>query len=278
MSGTQLTKLYDPVDGQLLVVAFMSGSGTNNCKLIDLERKLIQEQGSSPYHVVAIFTNSSKSNAVKIGCDYNLPTITLDMNAFYAKRGKTIAEDVDWVVRTEFDAETVRLLEQYQAKVAAFGGYMSIAQKPLLDAFISVNVHPGDLRVLDHNGNRAYTGKHSIPVQKAIMAGELTIRSTTHIVSKVVDDGQILKVSRAMPLELGKAYYTLTKEELQRVATLNQNRLKEWGDWVVFPKTILHIAQGRIAKDDTGLYHFDGVPMPNGIEDGVILRTESRNS
>ena len=44
-----------------------------------------------------------------------------------------------------------------------------------------------------------------------------------------------------------------------------QNRLKEHGDWVIYPRTIDGLARGDFARDGNGLIHYKGVPKPNGI-------------
>ena len=45
----------------------------------------------------------------------------------------------------------------------------------------------------------------------------------------------------------------------------NQDRLKEAGDWVVFPMTLQYVAEGRFAADESGAVYFDGEPVPAGL-------------
>jgi len=45
----------------------------------------------------------------------------------------------------------------------------------------------------------------------------------------------------------------------------NQNRLKERGDWVIYPKTLEMVALGRYGIDDEGNIYVDKKPMRNGF-------------
>ena len=44
---------------------------------------------------------------------------------------------------------------------------------------------------------------------------------------------------------------------LQEIVNLHQNRLKENGDWKIFPLTLQYIAEGRFAVDTEGNVYFD---------------------
>ena len=82
---------------------------------------------------------------------------------------------------------------------------MSITTRPLLDRYDGkiINVHPADLTVT-LNGERRYIGVHTC--RDAILAGEKEIRSTTHVVREKVDNGEILVVSKPVPIILPKGF------------------------------------------------------------------------
>ncbi len=241
------------------VVGFMSGSGSNLRKILDFERQLQQERGKSPYKMVCLFSDTYDSKANEIGRDYDLPVITRDIRSFYKARGKPRK---DMEVRKEFDAETVSAISRFEACVAAYGGYMSIASERLIHAFTGVNVHPADLSVMQE-GKRKYTGDHA--VRDAILAGEKYIHSTTHLIEPVVDGGKILMISSPLEVMLEANFDPQNRDMVARAEKENQNRLKEAGDWVIFPKTLLHIAEGRYAIDAGSLY-FDELLIPMGIK------------
>lgn len=176
------------------------------------------------------------------------------------QKGKSLK---DMAVREEFDAETVKALGPFGVSLAAYAGYMSIATKPLIDAFLGVNVHPADLSLKNPDGTRTYTGDHA--VRDAILAGENYIRSSTHIVEEKVDNGKILMISGPLRVELPLRFNPKDSAMVAAAEKLNQSRLKEYGDWRIFPETLIHIAKGRFSKDACGRLFFDDKPIPAGL-------------
>jgi folate-dependent phosphoribosylglycinamide formyltransferase PurN len=142
--------------------------------------------------------------------------------------------------------------------------------EPLLDRYSGriINVHPADLSVTEGQ-RRKYVGLHS--VRDAILAGETELSSSTHVVRERVDYGEILMISEPIDVLLptGFTVQDLRKSEnfskLDRVVRRNQNGLKKHGDWVIFPKTLEYIAEGRFALDGAGSVYLDGRLVPNGL-------------
>ncbi|MDO8660970.1 MAG: formyltransferase family protein [Candidatus Woesearchaeota archaeon] len=241
-----LKPLYDSANGIMRVVGFMSGSGRNICKLLEHQKQI----GDKVYQIVALFSDRAESNAPKIGKEFDIPVVVRDIEGFYAKRG---ISRKDLSLRADFDAETIQALKPYGASTAAFGGYMSILSPVLVDAFVGVNVHPADLSVRKLNGKPRYTGAKA--VMKAMNEKETHLRASTHIMAEEVDCGSILIISQPIHVD--------PKES----ATNNQNRLKEQGDWIIFPRTLEYLAKGRFTEDTTTkIVHFDGTPIPSGIK------------
>ncbi|MBU4502489.1 MAG: formyl transferase [Nanoarchaeota archaeon] len=254
-----LPPLYNSVQGQMRVVGLMSGSGSNLVKILEFEKQLEQERGNSPYKISVIFSDTYDSNAAKIGKDFDLPVVIRDLKGYYAKRGKP---RTDMKVREEFDMETVKALEHYDISVAAYTGYMSIATKPLIDAYLGINVHPADLSIFDKDGKRKYTGDHA--VRDAILSGEKTIASTIHIIEEEVDYGKILMISKPIKVKLPRIFKP-KKRLSKKLEKQNQGLLKKNGDWIIFPRTLLYLAEGRYTGDFLNIY-FDGKPIPEGIK------------
>lgn len=247
-----LTKLHDPSDGQLRAAGFMSGKGTNLRRIIELEKQL----RAPLYHIAVIFSDSYSSNAVALGKDYDLPVIVRDRTAFCDSREKMLDE-----VRVEFDLDTILALNPYELAAVAYCGYMTIASQPLVDAFLGINVHPADLSITE-NGVRKYIGRH--PVRDAILSGEKCLRSTTHIVEAAncrPDTGKILMISPEVKVQLPEGFDPKDRRQLKKTVDENQSRLKECGDWVIFPKTLRYIAEGRYSKDENGDIYFDEKPL-----------------
>ncbi|MCX8011624.1 MAG: formyltransferase family protein [Desulfobacterota bacterium] len=251
--------LHNPAEGPLRIAGLMSGSGTNIRKILEYQKLLEKKEGEAPFKIVVLFSDTWNSNATKIGQEYDLPVITRDIGGFYARRGRKRS---DLSIRSEFDSETVKYLSPFRVKVGVFGGYMSIVTAPLIKAFLGINVHPADLSI-EEGGKRKFTGEHA--VRDAIRSGEKTIASSTHIVEEAVDQGPILMISPPLPVILKEEWDLSHPEHLKEAETLNQERLKEKGDWVIFPKTIEYIACGRFGKDEKGNLYFDNQPIPRGL-------------
>jgi folate-dependent phosphoribosylglycinamide formyltransferase PurN len=255
----KLKKLHDPEHGILRVVGLMSGSGTNLRKILEHEEALRKKEGSSPYNVVAIFSDNHASCAAEIGRDYNLPVIIRDIKAYYQAHGLPRR---DLALRAGFDRETVEVLSCFKARCAVYAGYMSIASGVLTGAFLGVNVHPADLSVTV-NGKRRWVGDHT--VLEAIKAGEKTICSTTHLIEPEVDGGRILMISRPLEVQIPSHKNIENPMDVKEIARNNQERLKKEGDWVIFPKTIEYLSRGFYETDTGGNLYYNGRLIPSGL-------------
>ena len=254
-----LKKLHNPEDGELRAVGLMSGSGTNLRRVLEHEVKLRKDHKKAPYRVVVIFTDNYASSANEIGKDFDLPVLIRDIKAFYKANNLPRS---DMSLRPVFDRQTINALQPFGVTLAIYAGYMSITSRDFINAFLGVNVHPADLSVTI-DGKRKWTGAHA--VRDAIVGGEKVIYSTTHLVEPIVDRGRILMVSGPLAVEIPPGLSITNSGDLKEIEQMNQDRLKEAGDWVVMPKTIEYIASGRYAADKEGNLYFDNKPVPNGV-------------
>ena len=260
-----LTPIFDPEEAgrPMRVAAFMSGSGTNVKRLLDQEKGLRALEGSSPFEVIFIFSDRSDGLCAGegIALDYGLPYFSYDIRAFHRKRAlkRSVKTSEGLEARKEYDQVAKRLVAAFDIDVIALGGYMSYLT---LDR--CVNVHPADLSIRLPDGRRKYVGDQA--VWDAIMAGENTLRSSTLWTDEGVDTGPLLMVSGPLSVELPEPLEILTKdnERLVQVVGQHQERLKELGDWRVFPLTIEMIARGRFALDEGNRVYVDGHPVPEG--------------
>ncbi|MFB0543567.1 MAG: phosphoribosylglycinamide formyltransferase [Candidatus Bathyarchaeia archaeon] len=259
------------------VACFMSGTGTNVMKIIEHQLSYNSRGESCPYETALIFTDvkdervdrggGKRCYAKDISERFQIPYACNDIRDFYRSRGHKTTRDLS--LRPEFDRITLEKMKGHDVGVIALGGYMSIFTHPVLDAFPGriINVHPADLSIME-GGERKYVGLHA--VRDAILAGERYLYSSTHIVREDVDQGEILMRSRPVEVWLPEdvTLEDLRKRKnqslLERVVRENQNRLKEKGDWVIFPKTLEMIAQGRYGIDDEGNIYVDVKLAPKG--------------
>jgi folate-dependent phosphoribosylglycinamide formyltransferase PurN len=260
-----ITPIFDPeeVGRPMRVAAFMSGSGSNILKLIEREKRLRVEEGTSPFRVIFIFSDRSDGACAgeKIALDNGLPYFSYDTRTFHRLRSlkRSVRTPQGLAARREFDSVAKRLIKAFEIDVIALGGYMSYIT---LDR--CVNVHPADLSICLPDGPRKYVG--DVAVHDAIRAGERSLRASTLLTDQGVDTGPLLMVSDPLPVELPQPLDILIKENKRflKVAAEHQDRLKKVGDWKIFPLTIEMISRGRFALDKENHVYVDGKPVPEG--------------
>lgn len=266
-----LVPLFDPkAKGRAMrVAAFMSGSGTNIVRLLEKEKGLKEEQGSSPFETIFIYSDRSDgaSRGEKIALEHGLPYFSYDIRTFHRMRGikRTLATPAGQAARKEYDRVPATLVRAFDIDLIALGGYMSITTLTRC-----VNVHPADLSLLSEDGRRKFTGDRAVP--DAILAGEKEIRSSTLWADGGVDSGPLLMVSDPLPVELPEPLESLKKDmdRLLQIADEHQDRLKETGDWNIFPRTIELISEGRFAIDERQIIYFDGRPVEKGLRENSL--------
>jgi len=258
----------------------MSGSGSNVTRLLELQQKLNAGEGS-PFEVVVIVTDCADTEHCKarqIAAEFgDLPLIELDIKAFYRDRGHpkvSIRTDRGYDIREEYTAELKARLAPVAPDFAALGGYESLTN--LWADVVAINVHPGDLSVMV-DGQRHLVGLHTIPIKRAILADLDELRSTTILATPYtkkleMDEGPVLMISRPLPIKLpgdvtlDELRERQNRDRLQAIAAEHQDRLKEVGDWEVFPLSIKMVAEGRFAVDEDGKVYFDGEPLKCGVK------------
>ena len=266
-------KIFDPgkFARPMRLACFMSGSGTNVIKILENQ----SAKGSKcPYQTVLIFTDvfdssNQKCRAESISSTYRINYEYNDMVNFYETHGRENRRDL--TLRSKYDQVTLEAIEKYDLDLIALCGYMSIVTRPLLERYNDriVNVHPADLSVRD-GGRRKYTGLNA--VRDALLAGERRLYSTTHIVREEVDYGEILMRSPPIDVVLPDGITVKDLRDLKNAAlikqivTEHQARLKEHGDWVIYPKTLEMIGEGQYAVDGRGNLYVNDVLAPNGLQ------------
>jgi folate-dependent phosphoribosylglycinamide formyltransferase PurN len=268
----KISPIFNPeqMGRPMRVAAFMSGSGTNIIKLLELENKLKRKEGTSPFHVVFIFSDRSDGSChgEKIAHENGIPYFSYDIRAFYRKRGlnRSLSSPYGLSLRKEFDKIAARLVHTFEVDVNALGGYMSYIT---LDRCI--NVHPADLSQLTSEGKRRYVGDNA--VRDAIMSGEKTLCSSTIWTDQGVDTGPLLMISDRLNVEIPESLELLANDRgrLTKIVEAYQERLKREGDWKIFPRTVEIIARGRFALDSRNNVYLDGHPVPNGYREKAEL-------
>ena len=260
-----IKRLFDPTTMKrpMRVAAFMSGSGTNIRKLLAHGEALDRQEGKAPFEIVFVFSDRSDGTSAgeSIALQHALPYFSYDIRAFHSKRAvvRSVRSREGLAARKAYDRVAGKLVKAFEIDIIALGGYMSYTTLAPC-----VNVHPADLSIRTAEGKRKYVGDHA--VRDAIVSGEKSLRASTILTDEGVDTGPLLMVSAPLDVRLPAPLEELMKEEsaFSRVVHEHQERLKQIGDWVIFPKTIEMIARGRFSLDDQGQVSVDGMPVPYG--------------
>ena len=243
---------------------FLSGGGSNAEKIINAVRAL----EDAPLELKALVTDAPKtSRANELGKTYKLPVISVDIREFYAKHGESrvsIATPKGQELRKAWTDEVRRLIAPLKLDFAIFAGFVPLTN--LTGDLPCLNVHPGDLTYLK-DGERLLVGLHTIPIERAILEGMDSLRSSVIIAQPYtgggseMDSGPVLGISGEVPVDLdGASHAALLADmrkrpslrprggfgdRLEAVAKRNQEILKRNGDWVVFPRAVIDYAEGR---------------------------------
>jgi len=251
----------------------MSGTGSNARRLL--------ERREAAYEVRVIVSDNPASNYRRIAEEFGVACRLNDIRAFCGAASPPAG-------RAAYDQATAAILEEFGVRLVAAAGYDWLISAELCRRFYIVNVHPGDLRAVDERGRRRYVGLAWVPSAKAVLAGERCVHSTTHMVTAELDGGPIAAVSQGVPVELppgtrpadllpeGSSLRELIEDIrsgggrfagslLYREACRLQERLKERGDWVEFPRTLDGVARllrsGRLDRGAAGELLLDGRPL-----------------
>lgn len=242
---------------------FLSGAGTNAEVLL----RDIQNDPHAPWRASVLVTDRPEtSRARELAAKFQLPLVEHDIVTFYRAAGEAKVS-----IRT---GNGMRLREEWtdglRAKLAAYpidfgihAGFITLCN--ITADYPCLNVHPGDLTVME-DGKRVFAGLHLGPTEYAILAGYSGIRSSVIVAQQVslgateMDEGPILGISGSMPLDLcgytleelqaakerraGKTPAEYANDILRIVASRNVDRLKEYGDWEVFPRVVRDYAAG----------------------------------
>jgi folate-dependent phosphoribosylglycinamide formyltransferase PurN len=252
---------------------FLSGSGTNAEKLIELHRSLGAE---ASFDLSCLVTDRPlQSRARDIASAAGIPLVEHDIGAFYLARGlssTSLATEAGRKVRDEWTAELKTKLLPLAPDFGVFAGFVPLTN--LTASLPCLNVHPGDLSVSNDKGERLYIGLHTLPIEIAVLAGEESLRSTVILASAYaatgagMDEGLILGLSPEVDIDQqgrdAAAWNAIAAkrpakkpkggwgDDLEKMAELNQDKLKRHGDWLVLPRCVQDFAAGRFGVDAAG--------------------------
>jgi folate-dependent phosphoribosylglycinamide formyltransferase PurN len=255
-------------DGAARAAIFLSGSGSNAERLLERWRA----EARPPLTIVALVTDRpQQSRAAELGEQFGVPVVGHDIKAYYEHHGCrriTIATPEGRALRASWTAELVARLAPLELDFALFAGFVPLTN--LAEVLPCLNVHPGDL-TYEVGGARHLVGLHTLPIERAILAGLPSLRTSVILAEPYsgrgedMDSGPILGLSPAVPIDLqGQSLASLQaiaaarpaerpvggyRDALETLAQQHQELLKQGGDWVVFPRVAWAFAEGRYGVD-----------------------------
>lgn len=241
-------------------------------------RYLFEETGleRSNYEIVAGIADKDEVSGIEVFTRRDVPVKVVNKNEFPST---SVPNEK---ARFRYFDELTEIVGEFEPDLLLLSGFMQVVREPLLTKYAGqiINVHPADLRIKKH-GDRKYRGDDT--VYQTIVAGENEIRSTVHLVTKRVDEGPIIVVSRPVPIE---KEMVRTVEKFDQTMVRNYaNLLQEWMKWSCDGPSI----QKALALFEKGEVRFSHgkvtVKGPNGftpgyydLKEGKVVTVEEEGS
>jgi folate-dependent phosphoribosylglycinamide formyltransferase PurN len=262
-----------PPNGKARTAIFISGSGTNAIKILEFWQNNPDNCHFIPSCIVT--DRPERCTARDIAERFNIPLIEHDIFSFYKSKGLkniSLATEAGREARSAWTQELIIKLEEYPLEFAIFAGFIPLCN--ITEKLPCLNVHPGDLTVVDVNNQRLLVGLHAIPIELAVINNIYHMRTTVIVASAYsssgagMDEGSIIGLSPEVDIDFKNKDITYYKDlynkrqgkvddPLRKMANENQEALKVDGDWLVFPPSVNDFASGRFAIDEKGQLHLD---------------------
>lgn len=205
----------------LRVAVCVSGGGTNLQAIIDA----IAAGKIENAQIVRVISNNKKAYALTRAKEAGIEGVCVSPR--------------DYADRELFNRALLDSLTQAQPDLIVLAGFMVAVPACVIDAFRGriINIHPA---LIPSFCGKGYYGLHVH--EKVLQRGAKVTGATVHFVDEDLDHGPIL-LQKAVDVKEGD-----TAEVLQR-------RVMEEAEWILLPRAISLIAQGRVSIDESGITH-----------------------
>ena len=204
----------------LKLAVMVSGGGTNLQAILDA----IESGEITNAKVVKVISNSKKAYALERAAKAGIPFVCITR--------------ADHPEKEEFNQALLLELQESGADLVVLAGCLVVIPQCVVDAYPNriINIHPSLIPSFCGKGYYGLTVH-----EKALKRGVKVTGATVHFVDEVLDNGPII-LQKAVMIEEGD-----TPEVLQR-------RVMEQAEWVILPKAIDLIANGKISVEN-GIAH-----------------------
>ena len=205
---------------KLKIAVLVSGGGTNLQAIID---KIASGEITNT-EIALVFSNNRKAYALERAKMAGIPAKALSPKQFEN--------------REAFNDAVLEVIEESKADLIVLAGCLMYIPPKLIEKYHNriINIHPSLIPSFCGKGYYGLTVH-----EKALERGVKVTGATVHFVDEVLDNGPII-LQKAVMIEEGD-----TPEVLQR-------RVMEQAEWVIVPKAIDLIANGKISVEN-GIAH-----------------------
>ena len=205
---------------KLKIAVLVSGGGTNLQAIID---KIASGEITNT-EIALVFSNNRKAYALERAKMAGIPAKALSPKQFEN--------------REAFNDAVLEVIEESKADLIVLAGCLMYIPPKLIEKYHNriINIHPSLIPSFCGKGYYGLTVH-----EKALERGVKVTGATVHFVDEVLDNGSII-LQKAVMIEEGD-----TPEVLQR-------RVMEQAEWVILPKAIDLIANGKISVEN-GIAH-----------------------
>lgn len=196
----------------LRVVVLVSGGGTNLQAIIDA----VQNGTITNTQLVGVISNNKSAYALERAKNHDIPAICVSPK--------------DYENREKFNDALLKAVDDLNPDLVVLAGCLVIIPEKMIDAYENriINIHPSLIPSF------CGTGYYGLTVhEKVLERGVKVTGATVHFVDKGTDTGPIIFQKSVMIKQDD------TKEVLQQ-------RVMEEAEWILLPKAIDYIANGKI--------------------------------
>lgn len=200
----------------LRLAVMVSGGGTNLQAILDA----IESGRITNAKVVKVISNSKKAYALERAAKAGIPSVCITRT--------------DHPEKEEFNQTLLLELQESGADLVVLAGCLVVIPQCVVDAYPNriINIHPALIPSF------CGTGYYGLGVHEAVLArGVKVTGATVHFVDGGTDTGPII-LQKAVEVHQGD-----TPKELQL-------RVMQEAEWVILPKAIDLIANGKVSVED----------------------------
>ena len=200
----------------LKVAVCVSGGGTNLQAIIDA----VENGTITNTEIKVVISNNKNAYALERAKNHNIEGICISPK--------------DYESRSEFNKAFLEKLDSYEVDLVVLAGFLVVIPPEMIEKYRNriINVHPSLIPSF------CGTGFYGLKVHEGALArGVKVTGATVHFVDEGTDTGPII-LQKAVYIENGD-----TPEVLQK-------RVMEQAEWMILPKAIDLIANGKVSIVD----------------------------